>query len=397
MDILKKVSERVIGATDMSIKRYLYDEIDFDTRLIILKGARGVGKTTLMLQYLKSIPRVEERIFLSLDHFIFSEERLIMIIDRLYEEGYRYFALDEVHKYPDWSIEVKNIYDSYPDLHLILTASSALDIMRGMADLSRRADVYELYGLSFREYLHFEYDIRVAPISYGDLIVDHVAMANELVAAHPDVLRYFHRYLSMGYYPFYLESRRKYHDRIRSVVSQVIEVDLPPIFSIDYVTVRQLKKLLSVISRIAPFSPNVSKLSKELSIGRNRILHFIDYLDSAALIHVLKSARKSDSVMAKPDKIYLNNANLVHAMSLDSPNVGTIRETFLMNALSVTEKVSTPIRGDFMINETHIAEVGGKSKTTHQIHGVPNAFLVKDGIEVGYSGAVPLWMFGMMY
>jgi len=396
MDILKKASSRIVANTDTSFKRYLYDEVDFDVRLVMLKGSRGVGKTTLMLQYLKELGDPATGIFMSLDHIVFTERRLIDVVDSMYGEGYRTFALDEVHKYVDWSIELKNIYDNYPDIQMIVTASSALDIMKGLADLSRRADVYTLHGLSFREFLSFEYDVVIPSFSFDELIAEHQDLSEEL-SNDFNVLKYFKYYLQFGYYPFYKESKRRYHDRIRAVVNQVIEVDLPPIFSIDYNSIRQLKKLLSIISRIAPFTPNVTKLSKELGIGRNRVLLFLDYLDSAGVINLLKSARKSDSAMAKPDKIFLNNPNLIYALSLTKPNVGTLRETFFMEAVSATEHVSTPAKGDFLINDAYVAEVGGLNKNMHQIYDMPNPILVKDGVATGGAGVIPIWMMGLLY
>ncbi len=396
MESLKKASHRILSNVDESFKRYLYHDIDFEARLIVLKGSRGVGKTTLMLQYIKGACDPATSLFLSLDHIAFTERRLLDIIELLYEEGYRTFALDEVHKYETWSIEIKNIYDSFPDVQLIVSASSALDIMKGMADLSRRADVYLLHGLSLREFLSFEYGHNVEVLSFDDIIKDHEHISSDLSERY-DMLKFFRAYCKGGYYPFYKESKKRYHDRIQSVINQVIEVDLPPIFAIDYNTIRQLKKLLSVISRIAPFTPNITKLSQELGVGRNRILLFLDYLSSAGIINVLKSARKSDSAMAKPDKIYLNNANLVHALSLDGPNVGTIRETFAMSVISVSEHVSTPLRGDMMINDAYVAEIGGPNKNFHQIYDMPNPILLKDGITTGGSGVIPLWMMGLMY
>lgn len=391
-----KISRRVLTNTDLSFKRYLYDEIDFDSRLVILKGARGVGKTTLILQYLKEKCDLDKSVWISLDHILFSTERVFSIVDVLYEEGYRVFAFDEVHKYPDWSIEVKNIYDSYPDIQILLTASNALNIVSGMADLSRRADIYHMRGLSFREYLSLDHGISLTTYSYDELHTNHVPIAEEISERH-DILKLFTSYLKYGYYPFFAESKKRYPDRVKEVINQVIEVDLPPIFSIDYKSIRQLKKLLALLARIVPYTPDITQLSKDVGIGRNRILMFLDYLNNAGLINLLKSAKKSDSIMAKPDKIYLENTNLIYALGLGVANTGTIRETFAMNALSATETISTPIKGDFMINHNHIAEVGGKSKSFHQIAGLPNAFLIKDGIAVGVKDIMPLWVLGMMY
>lgn len=392
--ILENVSKRLLSACDLSFKRYMYDDIDFDARLIVIKGSRGVGKTTLMLQHLKTTDA--QSIYFTLDHIYFTSHRLLDLIEELYDDGYRLFAVDEVHKYPNWSTEIKNIYDSYPDIHLVISASNALDIQRGAADLSRRADTYELPGLSFREYLNFEHDMDIKPIPYDEMIADHVDIAHSLYDTG-DIKRRFTAYLKHGYYPFFKESKKRYHDRLRSTTNHVIEIDLPPIFSIDYNSIRQLKKLLFLISRISPFTPNISTLSRDLDIPRNSILRFLDFLSGAGLIHLLKSHRKSDSIMAKPDKIYLNNTNLCYAHSMTTPDIGSLRETYFFSALSVTESVSTPVKGDFLVNDQHTIEVGGPSKSFHQLSGMANPILVKDGIDVGSDGIMPLWIFGLLY
>jgi uncharacterized protein len=396
MDNLLNISYRVLSNVDLSFKRYLYERIDFNTRLIIVKGARGVGKTTLLQQYIKEKCPPNRSIWISLDHIVFHTIRVISAIDDLYNKGFRIFVLDEVHKYPDWSIEIKNIYDSYPDVQLLLTSSSALDIMVGMADLSRRADIYHLEGLSFREFMLFQYHIELPKYSFEEILTNHISIAEEICQSH-DVHKYFHSYLKIGHYPFFRESQKRYPEKVKSVVNQVIEVDLPPIFAIDYNSVRQLKKLLALIARLVPYSPDISQLSRDVGIGRNRILQFLDYLQNAGLIHLLKSQHKSDSIMSKPDKIFLNNTNLIHALGLGIANAGTIRETFVMSNLAATQQVSTPIKGDFMINNTHIAEVGGKSKSFHQIKGLPNSFLIKEDILIGSQDVVPMWILGLMY
>lgn len=396
MHPLVQISERVLSHLDLSFKRYLFEKIDFASRLIIIRGARGVGKTILIQQYIREYADPDKAIWMSMDHIIFADQRLIDHVDTLYNEGYRIFALDEVHKYADWSREVKNIYDSYPDVHVLLTSSSALDIHTGMADLSRRADVYDLEGLSFREYMLLAHKIELPRLPLDKIMEDHIRLSSSISGEY-DILRYFRTYLVSGYYPFFVESKKRYHEKLKSVINQVIEVDLPPIFQIDYNSIRQIKKLLALIARLVPYSPDISQLSRDVGIGRNRILQFLDYLDKAGLVHLLKSEKKSDSIMAKPDKIFLQNTNLIHALGLGLSNIGTIRETFVMNILSATQQVSTPAKGDFMINGNYVAEVGGQSKTFKQINDIPNSFLIKDSIAVGSQEVVPLWIFGLLY
>jgi predicted AAA+ superfamily ATPase len=393
MKVLKDNYERISRSVDLSFKRYLYHEIEFSTRLIIISGSRGVGKTTLLLQYLKE---QNAGIYISLDHIYFATNTLLETVDDLYNEGYRLIAIDEVHKYIGWSRELKNIYDGYPDLKLLVTSSSALDIMSGEADLSRRADLYELLGMSFREYLEYEHGIKINPLSIDDIVKNHVSIATDLALAFSP-LKYFKNYLKKGYYPFYKETGKKYHSRIMSLMNQVIESDLPPIFNMDYSSVRQIKKLLGIIAKVAPFSPNISNLARDLEISRNRVLEFIDYLDRAGLLNVLKTAQKSDSAMSKPDKIFLENPNLIFALALEQNNTGTERESFFMGAVKAKNEVFTPAKGDFMVNHSYVFEVGGKNKSFHQIKDMPNAFLAKDDLEIGYSSTIPLWLFGLLY
>jgi uncharacterized protein len=393
MHVLEKTHERLLAHTDISFKRYLYDDIDFDDRMIVVSGCRGVGKTTLLLQYLKENGK---GIYFSLDNLYFATNSLLNTIDELYEKGYRLFGIDEVHKYENWSTELKNVYDSYPDVKLLITSSSALDIMKGSADLSRRLDTYTLKGLSFREYLAFENVVNLPAMSLEHIMENHVVIAEELVSKYP-ISRLFKAYLKKGYYPFYKETGKKYPERIRSIINQVIEVDLPPIFNIDYSSVRQIKKLLGVIAEIAPFSPNIAKLATQLEMPRSRVLLFLDYLDRADIINSLKAAQKSDSALTKPDKVFLDNTNIIEALAIDEGNIGNGRESFFMNAVSAKYPVTTPAKGDFMVDNSYVFEIGGKSKTSHQIHGVPNAYLAKDNIEVGSASVIPLWLFGLLY
>lgn len=397
MHSLEKISERLLAVTETDIRRYLYPEINFDARLIVITGCRGVGKTTLLKQYLKENSNTKTAIYFSLDHLYFSKNTLLETVEELYDRGYRRFGIDEVHKYEGWSRELKNIYDSLPDVKVLVTSSSALDVMEGVGDLSRRADVYNLKGLSFREFLIFEGMESFPVISIDELTVNHTEIAQELLTKHPELTKKFKNYLRNGYYPFYKEAGRKYNDRLQAMINQVIEVDLPPIFNIDYTSVRQIKKLLGLLSELVPYSPNIQKISDQLNIPRQRVLVFLDYLDRADVLNALKAPQKSDSALTKPDKVFLENSNLIHALAMTEPNTGTERETFFMNAVGAKNTLSFPVRGDFMVNDKYVFEVGGKNKSMHQIYGMPNAFLAKDGIDEGYGSTIPLWLFGFGY
>jgi uncharacterized protein len=396
MESLEIINERLLANTSLEFRRYLYDEIELSNRLILIMGCRGVGKTTMLLQLIKENLSAHKSIYISLDNLHFSTHTLLETLNDFYNRGYRTFALDEIHKYPNWSMELKNAYDSFPDIRLWVTSSSALDIHRGAYDLSRRVAEYTLRGLSFREYLHYEGIANLPVLSFKDLMENHVALAENYSNLYP-ILKHFKAYLNKGYYPFYKESGKKYHDRVRAIVNQVIEVDLPAIFNIDYYSVRQIKKLLSVISELSPFSPNVAKLSTSLEIPRARIVAFIDYLEKAGLLHTLRTIGKSDSVMTKPDKVFLENTNLMEALAMVESDVGTSRESFFMSALVVRHSLSTPAAGDFMVDSRYVFEIGGKNKDFHQIRNMPNAHLAKDDIAVGRPGVVPLWIFGLLY
>ena len=396
MDNIIRYSNRILKNTPNDFVRYLYDEIEFDARLIIIKGCRGVGKTTLLNQFLLNTSSLDKCIHLSLDHIYFTENKLLYTVEALYNIGYTHFVIDKVHKYENWSVEIKNIYDMFSDIKVMVTASSALNITTGGEDLSRRADKYNLQGLSFREFLNFSLNKELPRLLLNDIIENHNDIAADIMA-DIDIKKHFTRYLKSGYYPFFKEAGRKYHDRIASIVNQVIEVDLPPIFNIDYSAVRQIKKLLSLISRISPFSPNISKLSGNLGMSRNSLLQYIDYLDQSDLINTLKSHKKSDSVLAKPDKIYLENTNIAHALALTDVSIGTAREIFVRNALSVYHTCSTPAAGDVMVDDSYIFEIGGPNKNYKQIFNIPNAYLVKDIYKNYNSDAIPMWMLGMLY
>ncbi|MBK9256215.1 MAG: ATP-binding protein [Saprospiraceae bacterium] len=393
LDKLLEISNRRIDNADTVFIREMYAEIEWRSRLILLKGCRGVGKTYLMLQHLKLSK--DTSVYLSLDNLFFLTNTLTETIDTIYKSGVRLFGLDEVHKYPNCSIELKNIYDNYADIRLIITSSSALDIMAGKGDLSRRLDEYRLRGLTFVEFVRFEYGDILPGFTFDELLSNHLDIHDEYYEKL-DLSRKFSMYLRKGYYPFYKEAGNKYHDRLLSVILQVIDSDMTAIFNIDYESARQIKKLLSLISRIGPFSPNISKLSRDLSMSRVSVLLYLDYLSEADVIYALKSEARSDSSLTKPDKVLLENTNLLYAFDVALVNSGALRETFVMNALNIAGSVSTPLKGDFMLDNKYVIEVGGSSKTFHQLSGMPNGILVKEGISRGSKDILPMWSLGLL-
>ena len=394
MDRFILKSEKKRNEVSDTFVRYLWKEVDWSQRLILLLGHRGVGKTTLLLQQMKSDPT--KSIYLSLDDYYFEEIRLIEVVSALYDLGYRSFYLDEIHRYVHWSKELKNVYDDFTDSKFIVTGSSILEISKGQADLSRRAVVYPLLGLSFREFLLLEEKIDLQVVALEELIRNHTAISADYLD-HFDVKTSFKNYLNYGYYPFYREGKRVYHQKLQETTNLVIDSDVTPFEELNYTTVRVMKKLLYVISQSAPFIPNISKLAEKMGVTRNTILKLLDILDKAQLLSLLHTSTEGVSMLQKPEKIYLQNTNLAYMFAHESPNVGNIRETFFLNQLQVKHQVTAPKYGDFMVDSTYVFEVGGNSKTSKQIQGVPNAYLAIDGIEGGVGNRIPLWLFGFLY
>ena len=395
---LLKISERLINATSISNKRYLYDTIDWKQRLVCIIGARGTGKTTMLLQRLKSVGksgRVKVA-YLSLDNIYFYSNTVFESVSDLYDQGVKLIVLDEVHKYGNWSLEIKNLYDSFPDIKLIITGSSALNLVTGSGDLSRRLSKYELYGMSFREFLEFEGHGKLKVYTLDKILSDYDKLSSGLADRLP-INKLFRAYLKYGYYPIYLESKKEFDAKLNSILTEMIEVDISSIFNVDYTTVRQVKKLLSIISASVPYEPNISKLSSLLSTNRNQVLMILDYLSKCSIIHLLKGAKKLDSILSKPDKIYLNDTNYAHAIVGGNTNIGNLRETFMLNQLSKDHIVSTPKFGDFIVDNKYVFEVGGPSKTFDQISGVPNSYLALDSLTSKGENKIPIWLFGFMY
>lgn len=393
MEWLIQKSEQKTRQIKDKKKRYLFDVIDFSQKLIIILGYRGTGKTTLLLQYLNSVPK--KGIYVSLDDLYFESNRLIDTVRDLYNQGFRLFLLDEVHRYIWWSKDLKQLYDDYDDIQLMVTGSSVMDISKGSADLSRRASTYLLSGLSFREYLYFHQNEKLPKITLPEIISNHHQIAPDLTEQQ-SIKKEFEKYLHHGYYPFFMEGLQHYFQKLQETLNLVIDTDITPFEELQYNTTRNMKKLLYVISQSVPFTPNVVKLSALLQIPRNSTLKLLDYLNQAQIIHLLKSATKGLSYLQKPEKIYLQNTNFIHLFSPLQPDIGNIRETFFYNQVSVLHQVTAPKYGDFLVDNNYVFEVGGVQKKISQIKGVPNAYLALD-IERGSDQRIPLWLFGMMY
>jgi predicted AAA+ superfamily ATPase len=387
---------RKLKDTPLSFTRYLYEKINWNDKLIGIKGARGVGKTTLMLQHIKKHFELNDcALYVSLDNLWFSTHSLDDLVEYHYTHGGTHLFLDEVHRFPQWQTVLKNLNDDYPDLYVAYTGSSMLEIDTQQGDLSRRQIVYQLAGLSFREFLEFECGMKITPYTLEELLQCHVAIASE-ITADIKILPLFEKYLQTGYYPFYKSTFQGYDFRLQEVVRQVIESDLPAVEDVQYITIQKVKKMLMILAERVPHTPKMSELYKELDTNREQGLKMLYALERGGLLSLLSTQVKNYKSLSRPDKIYLENTNLMYALSPNA-DIGTLRETFFSNQLSVGHEVLLPSQGDFYIDRQYLFEVGGKTKTFNQIKDIPNSFLAVDGTEVGHHNRIPLWMFGLLY
>lgn len=394
MEKLQEWSYRSIQRISLQHKRYLYHTINWKNRLNIISGARGVGKTTLLLQYLKELDS-DTVLYASLDTLYFTTGSIIELAEEFVQNGGEHLFLDEIQKYPNWAVEIKNIYDNYPELTLVLSGSSAIEILQSKADLSRRAVFYKLAGLSFREYLNFTTEYYFAPISFDDLLSNHKKLSYS-ISQKIKPIKHFQEYSKFGYYPFYLEDKITYHHRIRQIINTVIDVDIPSVYSVDYNASQNIKKLVSIIAEIVPFKPNVKKLSEQIGISRESFIKYLKYLEKAAIINLLYNQNKGISLLNKPEKIYLNNTNIIHALNTRI-DVGNLRETFFVNQLKVQHKIRYANTADYLVDDLYTFEIGGKGKTNKQIKELDKAWVVADAMEVSIGNKIPLWLFGFLY
>lgn len=373
------------------------EKIDWNNRLVGISGARGAGKTTLILQYLKrEFQYSQEAIYLELDDFYFAENSLIGFAEQFYKEGGKLLVLDEIHKYKGWSHDLKLIYDNYDSLKIIFTSSSALELYKGSHDLSRRLLMYNLPGLSIREYAFFRYQLRL-PLLSLDEIVNNSREISINIAREFRPIKLFKEYTEYGYYPFFNENLSAYHKKLLNILNLVLENDLPIIYNIDFNSVLKLKKLISIIARLVPYKPNISKLANQIGVTRETLLRYLFYLEKAQIIKWLGKDTFGINYLNKPEKLFLQNTNLIYALAEESANIDSIRESFVINQLSVNHNVAYPERGDFMVDNLYTFEVGGKGKTLKQIAGIEDAYLIRDDIEFGAQGIIPLWMLGLLY
>ena len=390
---------RKLAATDLRFKRYLHGQINWDARMLGIKGARGTGKTTMLLQRIKETAgnNLDEVFYASLDNMWFQTHSAEELVEFLYTRGVTRIYLDEVHKYRGWTVLLKNLYDNYPDLNIVYTGSAMLAIDNSKSDLSRRQSLYTLHGLSFREYLEYEGIISLPSMTLEEMLKNHIRYAMNVTSAGIKVLKHFEQYLNEGYYPYYKEAGRDYLMRIGEVVQLVIDSDIPAVEeTITYATRQKIKKLLMVVAENVPLEPNINKLAASLESTRDQTLKMLYWLDRAALLWLLTDKPKDYKHLTGPKKIYLNNTNLMNALGC-RVSKGTQRETFFANQVGAVTDLLIPKQGDFLADGRCIFEVGGPQKTFDQIAGLPDSYLAIDDMEVGNGNRIPLWLFGCLY
>jgi predicted AAA+ superfamily ATPase len=376
-------------------RRYFYDSLNLDNKLVGIIGARGVGKTTFLLQYLKELDvDFSKKLYISADAITIPS--LFDVAYSFYKEEGEVLVIDEIHKYKNFEVELKKIYDIL-DLKVIFSGSSALSLDHAKADLSRRAIVYEVDGLSFREFVELKKGIKLPKFSLEDILSNHIDIAYELLEKFNLTLLY-KEYIKYGYYPFYFEDNQEYLTKLNQTINTVIEVDIPAIFPIEYDSVQNLKKLIRLLCESHPYTPNIKELLLKMDMKDNYkgLYRFLEYLSRAKVLNTIKPKAKGDAIFVKPDKIYLNNTNLHFAYCL-SNKVGTIREVFVASMLQNRYTLEVAKKGDFVVDDRYILEVGGAKKGYKQIKDIKNSFVVADDIEIGSGAKIPLWLFGFLY
>jgi predicted AAA+ superfamily ATPase len=390
MEKLIEKSRIKIAEVSGDYVRRIHDEIAWDDRLVAIVGARGVGKTTMILQHIKLHDNAPTALYVTADDLWFTSHTLLELADVFYKNGGRTLYIDEVHRYPKWSVELKNIYDTYSRLKVVYTGSSILDIRRGGADLSRRQLEYTMYGLSFREYLLLSHGIDLPVYTLDDVVAQRI----EFPAGEHRPIALFKEYMREGYYPFFRQ--RDSHTRLQQVVNQVLEVDIPKFAELTLTTIEKLKRLMYVVAQSVPFKPNYSKLGRDLECHRTSVSDLMLLLEKSHLVQILRDDSFGVSSLGKVDKIYLGNTHLAYALNDSVPNVGNLRETVFLTSVKPKYDVMASSVADFKVGK-YTFEVGGRNKKQKQIQGVDDAFVVKDDIEYGYQNVIPLWAFGFLY
>ena len=389
--------QKAIDRLKTCFRSNLHGRIQWGERLIGIKGARGVGKTTLMLQHIKEVHGYDPScLYVNLDDIAFPYDNLVQLAEAFEKTGGKYLFFDEIHKYANWSQELKNIYDRFPDLHVVFTGSSILDILKGKADLSRRAVVYRMQGLSFREFLQIETGQQFDSYALEQVLENHEQYGKD-INSKVKPFQFFEQYLRYGYYPYYLESIENYTYKLSNTIGLMIETDLPLLLNVDMQYIGKLKKFLNLLSNSIPFKPNVSNLAAGIGISWQSVINYLRYLDEAEIIRIIYHEGKNLKSLSKPDMVYLHHPNHFYVFNAELTNKGNLRESFFVNQLSYQHKVETARRGDFVVNGRYYFKLGGKNKTYHQIANIQNSYVVADNIEYSFGNKIPLWLFGFLY
>lgn len=398
MERLIELYREKISYTQMDFIRSFEHKVNWNARLICIRGARGTGKTTLMLQHIKRTfsEDLSKALYVSLDNMYFTTNSLIDLADKFIKRGGTHLFIDEVHKYPEWSRVIKNLYDDYPRLNIVFTGSSLLEILNGRADLSRRALSYTMQGLSFREYLSLAEKIDFPIYTLEEILSQNENLSAQIVSKIRP-FKYFDDYLRFGYYPFFTEGKSDYYSRLNETVNMILEVELPYLRNVEVGSIPKIKRLLGIIGKSAPFIPNVTELANDISVARQTLLQYLFYLDDSKLIKRLFKESRGLNALTKPDKILLENSNLMHLFSNEKVDAGNERETFVLNQLSESHEVAFSEQSDFFVDNKYTFEVGGKNKKRKQIQDVENSFIVADDIEYGTDRRIPIWLLGFMY
>ncbi len=398
MDKLIEIFRKKINTVDMTFIRSLEAEINWDARLVCIRGPRGTGKTTLLLQHIKKTfeNNLSKVLYVSLDNIYFSDNSLMDLAEDFVRHGGTHLFLDEVHKYPLWSQTIKNLYDDYPELSIVFTGSSLLEILNARADLSRRALVYDMQGLSFREYLGVKTGINFPLYSLEDILQNNAAISAELVSKIKP-FEFFENYLKTGYYPFFLEGEDDYYSRVNEIINMILDIELPALRKLDVSYIPKIKKLLAVIGRSAPFIPNVSELASQIGIARQTLILYFQYLEDSMLINQLFRQTRGLGTLEKPDKLFLENTNFMYSLNGSQTDIGNMRETFVYNQLKKNHEVLFSKESDFFVDGKYTFEVGGKNIKRDQIKDVPDSYIIADNIEYGTGSRIPIWLLGFLY
>ena len=395
LDTLQNIFLSQYKNTPLTFKRYMHESLDMSDKLIGIIGSRGVGKTTFILQYLKLLDMpFEKKLYFSADHFEAVRYSLYEIAEAFAKRGGKVLAIDEIHKYPNFELELKSIYDTF-DIQVIFSGSNALRLEHAKADLSRRAVLYRIGGMSFREFIVYETGMELDTFTFEDVLQNHVEIALSLNEKFKP-FEFFEKYLRYGYYPFYKQNKNVYAQKLNETVSVILENDLPLIFNIEPKNIFKLKKLLTLLCESKPYELNITKLSQKIEINRNTLYHYLHYLEAGGLTNMVKQVSKGDGILSKPEKLYLNNTNLNFSYCKEY-DIGTIREQFFVNQVRLEHTVHYSKVGDFMVDGSYVFEIGGKNKSFKQIKDVNDSFIVSDDIEIGNGNKIPLWLFGFLY